>query len=194
MACHESLTLRAAFDHEAGHRTDTAWTITEYKGPVGERFWHATLTASTPVPLIQTLLQHLDAPLPTDATEPHDPLRDAGWNPASHPARTTWRAPNQTIAFEHIPHATDDRWALYGGEDLDQAAWAVRLSAGVADELLAQLASAAAASSPLPRHPHRVRFRHPPSGSQRPGLPSAPTVGDCPPAGLRALPDMTHQL
>ncbi|MFE5298101.1 DUF317 domain-containing protein [Streptomyces sp. NPDC056632] len=141
---HESLTVRAEFDHEARHRTDTAWTIAQYDGPVGERLWHATLTAATPVPLIQTLLQHLDAPLPMDATEPYEPLRDAGWDPSSHPAWTTWRAPNRTIAFEHSPHAADDRWTLYGGEDLDRAAWAIRLSAGVSHDVLARLADTAA--------------------------------------------------
>ncbi|MER5206009.1 DUF317 domain-containing protein [Streptomyces sp. NPDC002825] len=59
------------------HRTDTAWTIAEYNGPVGERLWHAAVTANTPIPLIQTLPQHLDAPLPVSATEPHEPLRNA---------------------------------------------------------------------------------------------------------------------
>ncbi|MFB7032010.1 MULTISPECIES: hypothetical protein [unclassified Streptomyces] len=37
VACHESLTVRAEFDHEARHRTDIARTIAEYDGPVGQR-------------------------------------------------------------------------------------------------------------------------------------------------------------
>ncbi|GAA3389113.1 DUF317 domain-containing protein [Streptomyces roseoviridis] len=152
---HESLTVRAEFDHEARHRTDTAWSMAEYNGPVGERLWHATLTAGTPIPLIRGLLEHLDTPSPARAGEPHEPLRDAGWHPASHPAWTTWRAPNRTIALDHVPHATDDRWVLYGGEDLDRAAWAIRLSAGVGHDVLTQLAGTAAALAEPPPAPAR---------------------------------------
>ncbi|BAU87989.1 hypothetical protein SLA_7123 [Streptomyces laurentii] len=150
IASHESLTVRAEFDHEARHRTDTAWTVAEYDGPVGERVWHATLTAGTPVALVHTLLQHLDAPTPAGGTEPYEPLRDAGWHPASHPARTTWRAPDRTMVFEHTPHATDDRWTLYGGTGLDRAAWAIRLSSGVSEGLLAELAATAVTLTPAP--------------------------------------------
>lgn len=155
IASHESLTARAEFDHEARHRTDTAWTVAEYNGPVGERLWHASLTAGTPVPLIKTLLQHLDAPLPVGAAEPHEILRGAGWHPSSHPARTTWRAPNRTLAFEQSPHAADDRWTLYGGEDLDRAAWTIRLSVGVGvgKDILTQLASTAAVLAGPPHTP-----------------------------------------
>ncbi|MFH8255960.1 DUF317 domain-containing protein [Streptomyces roseolus] len=155
IASHESLAFRAEFDHEARHRTDAAWTIAEYDGPVGERLWHATITAGTPVPLIQTLLQHLDAPLPVGLSEPHEPLREAEWTPSGYPARTTWRAPKQTIAFEHVAHATDDRWTLYGGEDLDRAAWTIRLSAGVGHDVLTQLASTAAVLAAPPPTPAR---------------------------------------
>ncbi|MFD3997388.1 DUF317 domain-containing protein [Streptomyces sp. NPDC058583] len=150
IASHESLTARAEFDHEARHRTDVAWTIAEYDGPVGERLWHTTITAGTPVALIHTVLQHLDVPPFVAAGEPHDVLQDAGWHPASHPSRTTWTAPGRTIVFESTPHATADRWMLYGGEDLDRAAWTIRLSADVPEDLLAQLASAAAELAPAP--------------------------------------------
>ncbi|WP_435059316.1 DUF317 domain-containing protein [Streptomyces sp. bgisy060] len=144
VASHESLTIRAEFDHEARHRTDTAWTIAEYNGPVGERIWHATLTANTPVPLVHALLQHLDHPAPTDPSRPDETLRDAGWQPSSHPARTTWHAPNQTITFEHTPHAANDQWTLYGGDDLNRAAWSIHLSAGVGHDTLTQLTDTAA--------------------------------------------------
>ncbi|MFH9957411.1 DUF317 domain-containing protein [Streptomyces roseolus] len=144
IASHESLTVRVEFDHEARHRTDVAWTIAEYDGPVGDRLWHATITAGTPVPLIHTILQHLDAPPLTTAGHPDDVLHDAAWHPASHPARATWTAPDRSIVFESTPHAVADRWTLYGGEDLDRAAWIIRASAGVPHDLLAQLASTAA--------------------------------------------------
>ncbi|MGW4051382.1 DUF317 domain-containing protein [Streptomyces sp. NPDC004779] len=153
VASHESLTVRVEFDHEARHRTDVTWTIAEYDGPVGERLWHATLTAGTPVPLIRAMLQYLDAPPLSTADHPDDVLHDAAWRPASHRARTTWTAPNRTIAFESTPHATADRWTLYGGEDLDRAAWTIRLSAGVPHTLLAQLAQTAADLFASPTQP-----------------------------------------
>ncbi|MFF9494359.1 DUF317 domain-containing protein [Streptomyces flaveolus] len=150
---HESLTARAVFDHEARHRTDTAWTIAEYDGPAGERLWHATLTAAAPVSLLHTILQHLDNPPLADATEPYEALRDAGWHPASQPARTTWQAPDQTITFEHLPHAQDDQWTVSGGDDLNRPAWALRLSAAVPHGLLTQVTAEAAnliATHPVP--------------------------------------------
>ncbi|MFG2836407.1 DUF317 domain-containing protein [Streptomyces zaomyceticus] len=150
IASHESLTVRAEFDHEARHHSDAAWTIAEYDGPVGERLWYATVTAGTPVPLIHTMLQYLDAPPLTTADHPDDVLHDAVWHPASHPARTTWTAPDRTITFESTPHATADRWTLYGGDNLDHAAWAIRLSTGVPHALLAELAQTAADLSPSP--------------------------------------------
>ncbi|MFE2011156.1 DUF317 domain-containing protein [Streptomyces sp. NPDC059491] len=165
IASHESLTIRAEFDHEARHRSDVAWTIAEYDGPVGERLWHATLTAGTPVPLIRTMLQYLDAPPLVSAGHPDDVLHDAAWQPASHPARTTWAAPDRTIVFESTPHAVADRWTLYGGEDLDRAAWIIRFSAGVSTDLLSQLAGTVAdllpapappAPKPLPAPAHRL--------------------------------------
>ncbi|MFF4391041.1 DUF317 domain-containing protein [Streptomyces sp. NPDC001552] len=153
IASHESLTVRVEFDHEARHRTDVAWTIAEYDGSVGERLWHATLTAGTPVPLIHTILQHLDAPPLTTAGHPDDVLRDAAWHPASHPARTTWTAPDRSIVFESTPHAVADRWTLYCGEDLDRAAWSIRLSYGVPHDLVAQLVADAADLFPSPARP-----------------------------------------
>ena len=159
IASHESLTARAEFDHGARHRTDVAWTITEYHGPVGERPWHATITAATPIALIHTILQNLEAP-PLAAGEAHDMLRDAGWHPAS---RTTWTAAG-AIAFEHTPHSTADRWTLYGGVNLDRAAWTIRLSAGVGGDLLAELASTATTlvgaptPAPAPRLAPAARF------------------------------------
>ncbi|WP_327416332.1 DUF317 domain-containing protein [Streptomyces sp. NBC_01233] len=151
IAVHESLTVRAEFDHEARHRTDIAWTIAEYDGPVGERLWRATITAGTPVPLIHAITDHLDVPLPVDAAAPHTPLEEAGWSVASHPARTTWQAPNHSVAFEFLPHAADDQWTAFGGDDANRPAWAIRLSAGVPHDLLVQLAAAAAdVASPPP--------------------------------------------
>ncbi|WP_121831801.1 DUF317 domain-containing protein [Streptomyces sp. S1] len=151
IAVHESLVARAEFDHEARHRTDVAWTIAEYNGPVGERLWHTTITAGTPTLLIAAILQHLDAPPVWSGEGPHEILRAAGWYPASHPAHTSWTAKDRSITFEHAPHSTTDRWTVHGGDDLYRAAWTIRLSAGASEDLLAELASTAVALAPTPR-------------------------------------------
>ncbi|WP_374213455.1 DUF317 domain-containing protein [Streptomyces sp. G1] len=118
---------------------------------VGERLWRATITAGTPVPLVHAIIEHLDTPIPADASEPHTPLKEAGWAAASHPARTTWQAPDLSAAFEHLPHATDDRWTVFGGDDANRPAWAIPFSSGVPHDLLVQLTAAAAeAASPPP--------------------------------------------
>ncbi|MFE9219665.1 DUF317 domain-containing protein [Streptomyces lavendulae] len=171
IASHESLTVRAEFGHEARHRTDTAWTIAEYDGPVGERLWRATITAGTPVPFIRAIIDHLDDPLSAETAEPHVPLHEAGWAAASHPARTTWKAPDRSLTFEHQPHAVGDRWAVFGGDDANRPAWSIRLSPGAPQALLAQLTSIAVhatspppstsrRSPPLPRLPVPLTQRH----------------------------------
>ncbi|MEW2583033.1 DUF317 domain-containing protein [Streptomyces virginiae] len=151
IANHESLSVRAEFDHEARHRTDTAWTIAAYNGPVGERLWHATLTAGTPVAFIQAITDHLDCPHPAEGAEPHLPLHEAGWTAASLAARTTWRAPDRSITFEHQPHAVDDRWTVFGGDDANRPAWSIRLAPGTPHDLLVQLTSTAADTTSPPR-------------------------------------------
>ncbi|MEU6314741.1 DUF317 domain-containing protein [Streptomyces sp. NPDC047014] len=151
IASHESLTFRAEFDHEARHRTDIAWTIAEYDGPVGEQVWRAAITAGTPVTFIRAIIDHLDAP-PADAPEPHVPLQEAGWAERSHPSRTTWRAPNRSLTFEQQPHAVAERWVVFGGDDANQPAWAIRLSRGAPQDLLAELATIAADLA-TPRRP-----------------------------------------
>ncbi|MFD7320568.1 DUF317 domain-containing protein [Streptomyces sp. NPDC059875] len=156
IASHESLTLRAEFDHEARHRTDTAWTIAAYESPVGERLWHATITATAPVPLIRALLESLTTDAPRDAQAPCEPLRNAGWAEDSHAFGTTWRAPGRSLSFEHHPHGLDDRWIAHGGDDPNRHAWTIRLSATAAPEILTQLTAALADSTvPAPRPQQR---------------------------------------
>ncbi|MFJ7779294.1 DUF317 domain-containing protein [Streptomyces yangpuensis] len=111
----------------------------------------ATITAGTPVPLVYAIIDHLGLPLPADASEPHSPLKEAGWSAVSHPARATWQAPNRSAAFEHRAHATDDRWTAFGGQDTSRPAWAIRFSSGVPHDLLVQLTAAMAkVASPPP--------------------------------------------
>ncbi|MFE5518456.1 DUF317 domain-containing protein [Streptomyces virginiae] len=209
IASHESLTVRAEFDHEARHRTDIAWTIAENDGPVGERLWRATITAGTPVPFIRAIIGHLDDPHSTEATEPHGPLHGAGWAAASHPARTTWRAPDRSLTFEHQPRAVDDPWAAPGGDDGNRPTWSIRLSAGTPRDLLTQLTSIAADAASLPQQPRGAQLsflsfrclfpnRMPVSADSRsrPGFASAtlgrwPGLG-CQPCSLRFLIGVTR--
>ncbi|WP_405682390.1 DUF317 domain-containing protein [Streptomyces sp. NBC_00057] len=58
IANHESLALRIELVHEAGPH-DHNWTVAAYESPVGERIWHATATANTPVEIVHTLLDAL---------------------------------------------------------------------------------------------------------------------------------------
>ncbi|MFD5877520.1 hypothetical protein [Streptomyces yangpuensis] len=75
--------------------------MAEYDAPVGELLWRATLTADTPIPLLQAITDHLDHPVPAPRTEPHMPLHEAGWSALSHPARTTWQAPRPPGRADH---------------------------------------------------------------------------------------------
>lgn len=153
---HESLALRAEFDHEARHRTDTAWTIAAYESPVGERRWHSTITATAPVTFVRSLMEGLtDAPW-SSAEAPSSPLREAGWT-EDHSSRTTWRAPDLSLAFEHNPHGVDDRWTAYGGADPNHPAWAIRLSATTAPEVLARLTTKLIDATALGRDRSRGR-------------------------------------
>ncbi|MEU9858551.1 DUF317 domain-containing protein [Streptomyces sp. NPDC047974] len=99
------------------------------------------------------MLQYLDAPPLNVANHPDHVLCHGAWHPASHPARTTWTAPDRTITFESTPHAKADRWTLYGGENLDRAAWTIHLSTGVPHAFLAELAQTAADLFPSPKRP-----------------------------------------
>ncbi|MCX5301913.1 MULTISPECIES: DUF317 domain-containing protein [Streptomyces] len=111
IASHESLSVRVEFDHEARHRTDVAWTIAEYDGSVGERLWHATLTAGTPVPLIHTILQHLDAPRsPLRATRTTSFATRPGTRRATPPAPPGRRRTGASSSSpHHTPWRTDGR-------------------------------------------------------------------------------------
>ncbi|MFG2115513.1 DUF317 domain-containing protein [Streptomyces sp. NPDC048718] len=145
-------TARVEFDHEARHRTDIAWTIAQYDGHVGERLWAATLTPHTPVALIDAALRELAASPFGGPADPTENLRRAGWHAENRLGHSTWTSPDRTITLARSPDTTD-RWTLYGGDSPDQAVWAIRLSAGVSDKVLARLAGTAVGlvpSTPAP--------------------------------------------
>ncbi|GGU41532.1 DUF317 domain-containing protein [Streptomyces violascens] len=107
-AVHESLTLRAEFVHEADP-DDIVWTIAAYESPVGERRWHATATATTPVAIMCILLDPLasgDAAQTAvgsqvsekTITQATQPLTDAGWEHTVDGRWVRWHAPG-----EHAP-------------------------------------------------------------------------------------------
>ncbi|MEW1699018.1 DUF317 domain-containing protein [Streptomyces sp. NPDC093249] len=170
IASHESLTVRVEFDHEALHRADIAWTIAEYDGPVGERLWHATITAGTPVALIETILRHLDRP-PHTIADPATVLRTASWTQAGHHNHEAWTAPTgQATVACHVLPAPEGRWILHAGADLDRAAWTIRLSRNAPQDLVGELISTVVDLAPLAPAPALQTppaLRLPPAGAQR---------------------------
>lgn len=106
VANHESLTLRAVFDHDAeGH--ETKWAFAAYETPVSDRLWHGTATASTPTPIVSASLDAVatenawGSSLPLTApeaaiTEATVPLADAEWKHTIDGRYITWEAPRST--------------------------------------------------------------------------------------------------
>ncbi|MEV8426810.1 DUF317 domain-containing protein [Streptomyces niveus] len=173
VANHESLTLRAAFDHEARDR-DIAWTIASYQSPVGERTWHATATAGTPTDMIETLLKSLDtktawtertsAPLTERTlTTVTGPLTEFGWTQTINGHHINWPAPNGETGLRldvaAAVGATTARsgpaWTVWGGKSAEQPAWTVEFSRNTPAAVLQDLTYNLATTT------HCVRTTHP---------------------------------
>jgi hypothetical protein len=190
-AIHESQTLRIERVHEA-HPRETAWTVAAYESPVSERMWHLSATASTPAPLLQTLLHHLaegdgwttaiggpvNEKTVTAATKP---LTDAGWKHTVDGRWIRWinltgDAGVQFDAFAaqkaNSPLAT---WSVWAGPSIDQPTWTLTASPHTPNSLLADLTEAIAHGTGT-RHtdtatrPRSVRLRTSP-----PATPSTAT-------------------
>lgn len=162
-AVHESQTIRVEFDHEARHRSDTAWTVAVYETPVGERLWHATATAGTPAPIMSTLLDSLTngdgawghGPAPVSEktiAEVTRPLSDADWTHTAdgHGITLTGPGPHPAgVRFD--PIAAHPAWTLWSGNP-DRPDWAIRLSpytpAALLQDLTAELAHNQAIRTP----------------------------------------------
>ncbi|MFI6289316.1 DUF317 domain-containing protein [Streptomyces sp. NPDC051018] len=139
-AVHEDLCLRVEFVHEADDRTDIGWTVAAYESPVGERLWHATATAGTPVEIMSTFLDSLASENawghgPTPVTEKAiaeatRPLGDAGWTHTvtGHGITLTAPGPHPAgVRFDpHIAHP-HPAWSMWSGNP-DRPDWAIRLS------------------------------------------------------------------
>ncbi|MFE4613240.1 DUF317 domain-containing protein [Streptomyces niveus] len=203
VANHETLTLRAEFDHEAsGH--DTAWTIASYQSPVGERTWHATATANTPTDMIETLLKSLDtdtawtertsAPL-TERTRTTvtRPLTELGWTPTINGHHINWPAANGRTGLRLDIAAASTRagrsgpaWTLWGGHSPEQPDWTMDFSPHTPAAVLQNLTYELAIT-------HSARTTHPPQkahchghevvSATTPTAPSPPAPG--PPARSR---------
>ncbi|MFD4118632.1 DUF317 domain-containing protein [Streptomyces niveus] len=162
VANHETLTLRAEFDHEARDR-DIAWTVASYQSPVGERTWHATATAGTPVDMIETLLKSLDtdtawtertsAPLTERTlTTVTRPLTEFGWTQTINGHHINWPAPNGETGLRLDVAAavgattahSEPAWTLWGGKSAEQPTWTIEFSrhtpAAVLQDLTYELA------------------------------------------------------
>ncbi|MEU0990665.1 DUF317 domain-containing protein [Streptomyces sp. NPDC005953] len=198
-AVHEDLTLRVEFDHAARDRTDTAWTIAAYDSPVGERIWHATATATTPVEIIRTLLEslasgnawggELDAKITEETlAEATRPFADTGWPQHTDGRCITWTAPTSQPAglrFDAFaaqrPNGTLATWTLWGGNTSHQPTWTIHLSAYVPASLLHDLTYELAHGEesrqrPNPGPPRAARLAAELSARNRAVAPQSPGV------------------
>jgi hypothetical protein len=157
VANHESLTLRALFDHEA-HGRDTKWTLAAYETPVSERLWHATVAASTPAEIVLAVLNSAAGEsawgpaaslTETTITQATRPLADAGWKQTIEGHYIRWEAPREEAAagIQFDAFAAGQRlgnalptWTVWGGNAVHQHTWALELSAHFPTPLLQDIA------------------------------------------------------
>ncbi|WP_097921942.1 DUF317 domain-containing protein [Streptomyces sp. wa1063] len=156
VANHESLTLRALFDHEAQGR-DNKWTLAAYETPVSERLWSATATASTPAEIVLAMLNSAASEsawgpsaslTETTIIEATRPLADAGWKQTIEGRYIRWDAPGKeaagiqfdSFAVGQRPDGPLPTWTVWGGNTVHQPTWALELSAHVPAPLLQDIA------------------------------------------------------
>ncbi|WP_051852063.1 DUF317 domain-containing protein [Streptomyces sp. NRRL F-5650] len=157
VANHESLTLRAVFDHEADGR-ETKWTFAAYETPVSERLWHGTATASTPAAIVSALLDAVAAEnawgrglsssiTETAITQATSPLADADWKHTVDGRYITWEAPGAQaggVQFDAFAAQRADSplptWIIWGGHAVHQPTWALHLSAKAPADLVQYIA------------------------------------------------------
>lgn len=155
IANHESLTLRALFDHDAQSR-ETKWTIAAYETPVSGLLWQMTVAAATPAPVLSTLLTVLAAggawdtavgnPVtPRMIAQVNHPLTDAGWEHTASGRHLHWQTPtgDAGIAFDTLAATGTDvflpAWTLWAGPTIDCPAWTINATADTPAGLLADL-------------------------------------------------------
>ncbi|WP_172386653.1 DUF317 domain-containing protein [Streptomyces sp. MNP-20] len=157
VANHESLTMRALFDHDAEGR-ETKWTFAAYETPVSDRLWHGTATASTPTAIVSALLDAVAAEnawgrslstsaMETAITEATSPLTDAEWKHTIDGRYITWEAPGPQeggVQFDAFAAQKADSplpaWTIWGGHAVHQPAWALQLSVNAPADLVQHIA------------------------------------------------------
>ncbi|MGW4345354.1 DUF317 domain-containing protein [Streptomyces sp. NPDC004690] len=189
-AVHESQTLCIERVHEAAAH-ETGWTVAAYETPVSQRMWHLTATASTPEPVVRSLLNHLadKATRETDIGTPIDektvtaatqPLTDTGWKQSFDGRWIRWTnaAGDAGVRFDafaaQMPlSALTATWTIWAGPDHEQPVWAVHASPYVPASLLADVAVELTANQGI--------------RTQRPGIPNG-TAPRTTTAGVPAAP------
>lgn len=180
-AVHESLALRVEFVHEAGP-DDAQWKVAAYESPIGERLWHATATATTPVEIMDVLLDSLAAgdavqtavgsqvseKTITTATQP---LVDAGWKHTVDGRWIRWHSPDEHAAGVQFDAFAAERrnsplpaWTVWGGATVHRPIWALHFSAHASATVLQGLSFGLAnglAQSPSTAPPRQTQLTTP---------------------------------
>jgi hypothetical protein len=194
IAIHESLLLRVEFVHEP-EGDEPRWTVAAYESPVGERLWHATATASTPVEMVAVLLDTLISRA-AEATEPAvtekaiarvaQPL--TGWTQTVEGRFIRWTPPRgdgagvvfDAFAAQARTPTNSRTWTVWGGDNADHPVWAMHLSPNTPAEILHDLAFELAEG--LCRRPRPDRSLPPVRAARGMRLePLAPAVTGTPP-------------
>ncbi|MBC2878046.1 MULTISPECIES: DUF317 domain-containing protein [Streptomyces] len=196
IASHESLTLRALFDHEADGR-DIKWAFAAYETPVSDLLWHGKATASTPSQIVRTLLTFMASEnawgrgpctsvTETAIAEAARPLANAGWKYAVDDRYLTWQAPGTHAAgvqFDAFAAQQTNSplptWTVWGGHAAHQPDWEIHLSANAPAALVKDLTAHMVLG-------HGLRS---PSRPTHPALPLASRLGPpipSPSHGIRA--------
>lgn len=197
IANHESLALRALFDHDADGR-DTKWTFAAYEDPVSDLLWHGRATASTPVTMVGALLEALATEnvwsrrdsagmLESAVAEATIPLADAAWKHTIDGRYVSWVAPGPHeggVQFDAFPAQQTNSplptWTIWGGHAADQPIWALQLSAHAPAALVQRISFAMAEAQGTRR--------------VRPSTPGRPELGPLPVHAPEPAPPPTMHL
>jgi hypothetical protein len=195
IASHESLLMRVEFVHEP-EGGEPRWTVAAYESQVGERLWHATATASTPVEMVAALLDTLmsGAASTTDSAVSEKAIAHVaqpltGWTQTVEGRFIRWTPPrgdgagvrfDAFAAQARLP--TNSRtWTVWGGDNADRPVWAMHLSPQTPAEVLHDLAfELAEGLCRRPRPDLRRPPAHPASAPRREA--PAPALTVTPPA------------
>lgn len=169
VAAHESLTLRILLDRHAASRA-ARWTIAGYETPVSDHTWYLTAPRSTPLSMVQALLDHLAVSSARDSAAGSpltletiaaatQPLTDAGWQETKEARRTCWTSPSGHAGFRleslgaYSPGSTAPAWWIWAGPDMYHPTWVIHIWDKAPSPMIAALARELAHSTNT-REPH----------------------------------------